>query len=88
MWRIYVFVRVLYICTHIHVYTHTHTHTQWNITWPQKDETVPSAATWMDLESITLSQTKTNITILLICGIYENDTLYDTEINSQTLKTN
>lgn len=54
----------------------------------KKDKIMPSAATWTDLESITLSQTKTNIMILLICGIYENDTLYETEINSQTLKTN
>ena len=85
---VYMCLCVCYIYVHTYMCTHTHTHTQWNITWPQKDETVPSAATWTDLESITLSQTKTNITILLICGIYENDTLYDTEINSQTLKTN
>ena len=49
---------------------------------------MPSSATWMDLESIILSQTKTNIMILLICGIYENDKIYETEIDSQTLKTN
>ena len=51
------------------------------------------AATWMDLETITLSevsQRKTNIPSL-ICGIYTNDTkelIHKTEIDSQTQKTN
>ena len=51
---------------------------------------MPFTATWMDLEIIILSQTKTNI-----CHIYvkskNNDTnepLYKTETGSQTWKTN
>ena len=45
-------------------YTHTHTHTQWNTTYSviKKNKILPFATTWMDLESIILSeisQTKT-----------------------------
>ena len=38
----------------------------------EKDEIMPFAVTWMDLEIIILSevsQTKTNIVIVLTCGI-------------------
>ena len=53
-----------------------------------KKNEMQSAATWMDLEIIILtevSQRKTNIMASLICGILKNDTneLIDkTEINS------
>ena len=52
---------------------------------------MPSAATWMDLEIIILSevnQTENNKyhMISLICGIYE--LIYKTETDSQTWKTN
>ena len=43
---------------------HTHTHTQWNISQPlKKNDILPFAVSWMDLEGIMLSeisQKKTN----------------------------
>ena len=47
---------------------------------------MPLAATWMDLEIIILSEVSQIkiYMILLICGIYKNDTnelIYETEIN-------
>ena len=35
---------------------HTHTHTHRNTNQSQKDEILPSATTWMDLEGIMLSE--------------------------------
>ena len=56
-----------------------------------KGETIPSAATWICLETIILreiKQTKKDKQlILLTCGIFKNDPnelLYKTEIDSQT----
>ena len=57
----------------VHTHTHTHTHTMEYYS-AIKNETIPFAATWMDLEFIIpseVSQTKRNRyhIILVICGI-------------------
>ena len=50
---VYVYV---YIHTYIHAHTHTQTHTMEYYSVIKKNETMPSAATWMDLEIIILSE--------------------------------
>ena len=70
----------MYVCIHTHTNTHTpthtptHTHTLEYYSAIKKNEIMPFAATWMDLEIITLSkvsQTEENKyhVISLICRI-------------------
>ena len=40
----------------IHTHTHTHTHTHNGILAKKKNEILPFAKSWMDLESIMLSE--------------------------------
>ena len=54
------------------IHTHTHTHTMEHYSAIRKNETMPFAATWMDLRIITLSKTKKKRHvpyISFICGI-------------------
>ena len=62
------------MCIHAHTHTHTHTHTQEYYSVIKKNEILPFATTWIDLEDISLSeisQTEKNkySILLLICGI-------------------
>ena len=48
---------VVYIqYTHTHTRTHTHTHTEEYYSAIKKNETMTFAATWMDLETLILSE--------------------------------
>ena len=58
------------VCTHTH--THTHTHTMEYYSAIKKNEIMPFAATWVDLEIIIPSEVsqieKDKYMISLICG--------------------
>ena len=61
-------------CTRTHTHTHTHTHTMEYCSAMKKNEILPFATTWVDLEDILLSeisQTEINkhCMISLTCGI-------------------
>ena len=64
-------------CVYSHTHTHTHTHTQSGVLLSlQKKETLPFAATWMELDSIILTEVSQSEkdkyhTMSLLCGIYE-----------------
>ena len=47
---------VVYIYIYIHTHTHIHTHTMEYYSAIKKNETMPFAATWRDLEIIILSE--------------------------------
>ena len=64
------------VVRHTHTNTHIHTHTtQWNITQSLKrNEILPFATTWIDLDGIMLSEISQSekdkyCVISLICGI-------------------
>ena len=67
-------------------HTHTHTHTQEYYSTIKNNDTMPFAATWMELEIVILSeasQTKTNIYHLYVEEKDTNELIYKTEIVPQ-----
>ena len=61
------------VCIHTYTHAHTHTHTMEYYSAIKKSEIMPSAATWMDLDIIILSEVSQKKkdkyrTISLICG--------------------
>ena len=61
----------------VHTHTHTHTHTMEYYSAIKRNEILPSATTWMELECITLSKISKSEEdeyhmISLICGILRN----------------
>ena len=77
-------------CACARVHTHTHTHEYYSAI--KKNEIRPSAATWMDAETVKLSEVSQTEeekyhVASLICGIYEEMiqmSLNKTERDSQT----
>ena len=62
------------VCVCLHTHTHTHTHTLEYYSVIKKNEIMPFAAAWMDLEIIILSEVSQTEKdkyhmISLICGI-------------------
>ena len=86
----------MWVCVSVYVHghrqtdTHTHTHTMEYYSAIKKNETMPSATKWMDLE-ITIqsevSRTEEDKYRSLSWGIWKddiNELIYKTEIDSQT----
>ena len=72
MWCVYIYIYI-YTHTYICMYIYIHTHTMEYYSAIKKNEIMPFAATWMDLEVIILSEVKSEKDkyhmISLICGI-------------------
>ena len=71
MWCVYVYI---YIYIDIYIYTQVHTHTKEYYSAIKKNEIMPFAGTWIDLEIIILSEVSQKEKddyhmISLICGI-------------------
>ena len=73
MWCVCVYVYIhMCMCVYTYIHTHTYTHIMEYYLAMRKNEILPFATTWMELEGIMLSeisQRKTDIMFSLICGI-------------------
>ena len=59
-------IKMWYVYTH----THTHTHTMEYYSATKKNTVMPFAATWLDLEIITLSEVRQRKTNIIWCHLY------------------
>ena len=59
---IYIYIKI-YIHTYIYTHTHTYIHTMEYYSPIKKNEIMPFAATWMDLESVIQSEVSQKVSI-------------------------
>ena len=62
-----------------HTHTHTHTHTQYF--WAIKNDILPFATTWMDLESIMLNEISQTETSSVSYHLYVESKKYNKLVN-------
>ena len=55
----------VYVCVRVYTHTNTHTHTVEYYSAVKKNEIMPFAATWMDLEIIILSEVRQRKTCII-----------------------
>ena len=83
---------VIYIYTHTYICVYTQTQNGVLLSHKKKNETMPFAATWMDLEIIILSevsQRQISYGITYMCKLKNNtnESMYKTETDSETQET-
>ena len=80
------------MCVCVCVYTHTHTHTMEYYSATKKNEIMPFAATWTNLEIIMLNEVKSererqipyDITYMWNLKYDKNELIYKAETDSET----
>ena len=94
--HMYIHTHTQHIYTHTHTHTHTHIHTMEYYSAIKKNQIMPFAATWMDLEFTKLSEVsqkeKDKYHVISLCmwnlKYDTNELVYKTQTDSQIQKTN